>query len=74
MVVTPPSQIQCQDGKAVLIYSPCELEPEPGPCFAAIRRFYFDEVDQECKEFIWGGCGGTVPFETLDECLLCEGR
>lgn len=68
-----PSRVQCQDGKPVLIYSPCNLEPEPGPCFALVRRYYFDKEEQECKEFIWGGCNGTVPFETMEACRQCEG-
>ena len=43
------------------------------PCEAllSIPKFYFDEV-QECKEFTWGGCGGVVPFDTLEECQECE--
>lgn len=69
-----PIAVQCQDGNAVLIYSPCDLEPNSGPCFAAFRRYYFDKAEQRCKEFIWGGCNGTVPFETFEECLECEGR
>ena len=68
-----PLGIQCQDGKPVLIYGPCDLEPDSGPCFAAFRRYYFDREEQECKEFIWGGCNGTVPFETLEACRQCEG-
>ncbi|MEO5730297.1 MAG: BPTI/Kunitz-type proteinase inhibitor domain-containing protein, partial [Byssovorax sp.] len=28
---------------------------------------------QRCRDFIWGGCGGTVPFETRRECRsVCE--
>lgn len=50
----------------------CELLPEPGPCFAAIPKFYFDQEAQECKEFTWGGCGGVVPFETFDACQECQ--
>lgn len=50
----------------------CDLMPNPGPCFAAIPKFYFDEETQKCKEFIWGGCGGVVPFDTLEECQECE--
>ena len=52
----------------------CELLPEPGPCFAAIPKFYFDQEAQECKEFTWGGCGGVVPFDTFEACeeCLCE--
>lgn len=73
-VPIPPYAIQCQDGKAVLIYEACDLEPDPGPCFAAITRFYYDKVEQKCKEFIWGGCDGTVPFETMEACQQCEDR
>ncbi len=68
-----PSGIQCQDGKPVLIYGACDLEPDSGPCFAAFRRYYFDKDEQRCKEFVWGGCGGTVPFETMEACRSCEG-
>ncbi len=67
-----PFGVQCQDGKPVLIYSPCDLEPAPGPCFAAFRRYYYDREEQKCKEFIWGGCNGTVPFETMEACTECE--
>ena len=69
-------------GVAVLLYacdtkcdalpSACELAPEPGPCFAAIPKYYFDSVEQTCKEFTWGGCGGVVPFDTLEECQQCD--
>lgn len=72
MVTSPPAGMKCEDGKAVLLNSPCELVPHRGPCEAAITAFYFDKVEQRCKEFIWGGCEGVVPFETLELCQLCE--
>lgn len=72
MFIGPPIDIQCENGKAILIYSPCDLKPDPGPCFAAFRRYYYDKEAQECKEFIWGGCDGTVPFDTMEECRICE--
>ena len=50
----------------------CSLEPEAGDCEAAIKRYYFDQTMGICKEFLWGGCGGVVPFETLEECKACE--
>lgn len=51
----------------------CELQPAPGTCFANMRRYYFDTLDGSCTEFIWGGCDGTVPFETLEDCkTTCE--
>ena len=46
----------------------CQLKPETGPCNAAFPRFYYDEEEGKCKQFIWGGCAGVVPFETLAEC------
>ncbi|MBN1599923.1 MAG: BPTI/Kunitz domain-containing protein [Bacteroidales bacterium] len=50
----------------------CFLEPDPGPCYAYIPRYYFNQETGECTMFIWGGCNGVVPFETLEECLECE--
>ena len=47
----------------------CELKPDSGPCRAAIPRFYFDQKTQKCKQFFWGGCNGTAPFETMKECM-----
>jgi hypothetical protein len=49
----------------------CELTPDPGPCEAYIPKYYFDQESGECKEFIWGGCDGVVPFDTLEECNEC---
>jgi hypothetical protein len=57
----------CDDAPAA-----CELLPDPGPCFAAIPKFYFDSAAQECKEFTWGGCGGVVPFDTFVACQECQ--
>lgn len=47
---------------------PCLLLPDPGPCEAAIPAWYFDQAFQTCTQFTWGGCGGVVPFETLEDC------
>lgn len=52
----------------------CSLEPEVGPCDAAFQKYYFDKEEQRCKEFTWGGCGGVVPFHTLEECKVCAGE
>ena len=46
----------------------CYLEPDAGPCDGYFPRYYFDQDEQECQEFIWGGCEGVVPFETLEDC------
>jgi hypothetical protein len=46
----------------------CSLIPDPGPCFALIPRYYYDNNEKKCKEFNWGGCGGVVPFDTKKDC------
>lgn len=46
----------------------CELNPDPGACNGSITKYYFDKNEKKCKEFIWGGCGGVVPFDTIEEC------
>ncbi len=48
--------------------SRCQLKPDPGMCKAYIQSYYFDSNGATCKEFIWGGCEGVRPFETLEEC------
>jgi hypothetical protein len=50
----------------------CKLSPEAGPCYAYIKRYYYDRDEKRCKEFIYGGCQGVVPFETLEACKACE--
>jgi hypothetical protein len=47
----------------------CSLKSERGPCKGNFRRYQYDPLSKDCKEFIWGGCGGTVPFETKEECI-----
>ncbi|MFH6603545.1 BPTI/Kunitz domain-containing protein [Maribacter algicola] len=49
----------------------CGLAPQSGNCEAAIPKYYYDPQDGECKEFIWGGCDGVVPFHTLQDCREC---
>ncbi len=46
----------------------CYLIPETGPCEALIPRYFYDQDAGICKEFIWGGCDGVVPFETMEDC------
>ena len=46
----------------------CELEPDPGLCKAYFPKYYFDQETQSCQEFIYGGCGGVVPFDTMEQC------
>ncbi len=51
--------------------SNCSLEPQSGGCYANIPKYYFDREEGKCKQFIWGGCGGVVPFDSMEECDAC---
>ena len=51
----------------------CYLEPDSGPCLAYVPMYYYNTDTQACEMFIWGGCGGTVPFENIEDCInSCE--
>jgi hypothetical protein len=48
--------------------SRCSQKHSSGMCRGFFTKYYFDQESKECKKFVWGGCGGSVPFETLKEC------
>ena len=51
----------------------CYLEPDPGPCLMYMLMYYFNQDTQTCETFVYGGCGGLIPFESLGECQsACE--
>ena len=52
----------------------CLLPPDYGRCRHATKAWYFDIDSQECKQFIYGGCGGNANrFLQKDECnMLCK--
>ena len=51
------------------IPSRCFEKPKVGFCRAAFTKYYFDNNSNSCKEFIWGGCKGFVPFNSKKECI-----
>ncbi|XP_055939178.1 WAP four-disulfide core domain protein 8-like [Argiope bruennichi] len=53
----------------------CNLPPETGPCKGYLPRYYYDPTTNDCKKFIYGGCGGNKNnFETEEECYeKCRG-
>lgn len=51
----------------------CDLKPDIGPCKAIFWHYFFNPETRKCEKFLYGGCEGTVPFETEEECVaLCE--
>ena len=56
-----------------IVTEDCNSIPDPGICLAYIQTFYFDQTTSQCEESFWGGCGGVVPFWTLEGCQnSCE--
>ena len=49
----------------------CRILPDPGICLAAIPKYYFNTSTGQCEVFVWGGCGGVIPFQTLQDCVSC---
>lgn len=51
----------------------CTLKPDQGPCKANFDAGYYDGNAKKCRLFSYGGCEGTVPFETVEACrAICE--
>ncbi|CAL1298887.1 unnamed protein product [Larinioides sclopetarius] len=47
----------------------CYAKPDPGQCYTNMPRYYYDDLEEACKLFIYGGCGGnTNNFVTIEEC------
>lgn len=61
----------CEKAPECIPIGACWTSPDAGPCMASIIKYYYDPVAKECKTFVWGGCGGRVPFDTLEECQVC---
>ena len=53
----------------------CTLSPDPGPCLAAISRWFFNSVTKQCEQFTYGGCRGNENnFDELESCLNICGK
>lgn len=46
----------------------CTMIPEKGSCKGFFVNYYYDPKTDRCREFIYGGCEGAVPFETQSAC------
>jgi len=60
-------------GQEVDIRRRCYLKPDPGTCKALFFAAYYNLTTKTCAEFVYGGCGGEVPFDTVQACKkVCE--
>ncbi|HEX2966548.1 MAG TPA: BPTI/Kunitz domain-containing protein, partial [Syntrophorhabdaceae bacterium] len=62
------SEINAQSNKTDPLSERCTLKPDSGVCAAAMNRYYYESLTKECRMFIYGGCGGVVPFNTKEDC------
>ncbi|XP_064648807.1 papilin-like [Lineus longissimus] len=47
----------------------CLLPRRAGPCYANIRRYFYNNESEKCEEFSFGGClGNENRFEMLEQC------
>nr|CDJ80967.1 Proteinase inhibitor I2 and EGF calcium-binding domain containing protein [Haemonchus contortus] len=60
-------------GEPAFIKNPedrCKETVDPGPCQYYQTKWFWNEVDESCKEFHYGGCmGNKNRFNTKHECL-----
>ncbi|XP_019395064.1 PREDICTED: eppin-like [Crocodylus porosus] len=54
----------------------CRLPPDPGPCLAAVPRWFYHWPSGRCRKFEYGSCSGNANnFETKHKCLwACAGH
>lgn len=51
------------------VQDPCELPKTVGPCRAIQRVFYYNSREDQCEEFLYGGCqGNSNRFPDQQEC------
>ncbi|MCG9873477.1 MAG: BPTI/Kunitz domain-containing protein [Leptospiraceae bacterium] len=47
----------------------CSMLPDGGPCRALIPGFYYDADSNNCLDFNYGGCKGSLPFKVKADCI-----
>ncbi|WP_072679618.1 BPTI/Kunitz domain-containing protein [Arcobacter sp. LA11] len=51
----------------------CYKKGVTGMCRGYFIKYEYNEKTKKCQHFVYGGCGGNIPFNTLDECKKsCE--
>ncbi|XP_071809607.1 PI-stichotoxin-Hcr2k-like [Asterias amurensis] len=67
-VPTTPTVIE-ENATPVVEEDVCKLPKETGRCRMFFPSWYYDNEEQTCKTFTWGGCQGNGNrFETEDAC------
>ncbi|GAB2960084.1 hypothetical protein GCM10027048_29460 [Hymenobacter coalescens] len=73
MLLTGATLLSCNHEKdrERVVHAQCQQVPAPGVCMGAISKYYHNPKTGCGEQFTWGGCGGVVPFQTLQKCLDC---
>uniref|UniRef100_A0A4W2HT36 Collagen alpha-4(VI) chain-like n=1 Tax=Bos indicus x Bos taurus TaxID=30522 RepID=A0A4W2HT36_BOBOX len=51
------------------VYDPCSLAPVKGECQDYVLKWSYNQKEQACRQFWYGGCGGNANrFETKEAC------
>lgn len=51
----------------------CYKKGITGMCRAYFVKYEYNLEKGKCQKYIYGGCGGNIPFHTLQECQeTCE--
>ncbi len=51
----------------------CYEKGNTGNCRAYFIKYEYNQEKNKCQKFVYGGCGGNIPFNTLNECKRsCE--
>jgi len=56
------------ENKTSSLNKQCYEIPKTGKCRAYFKIYYFNHEKKTCQSAVWGGCGGNIPFKTLESC------
>ncbi|ORX89225.1 hypothetical protein K493DRAFT_318868 [Basidiobolus meristosporus CBS 931.73] len=63
-----PLAVLCKSPTTDHLPRQCYRKGDPGRCLAYIPSWEYNPATKTCQQFIYGGCGGYVPFKSLEEC------
>ncbi|XP_065670828.1 blackelin-4 isoform X2 [Hydra vulgaris] len=47
----------------------CKSKLDPGPCFAYLKKWFYNHATKKCQQFVYGGCrGNNNRYDSKDAC------
>ncbi|XP_029548130.1 protein AMBP isoform X2 [Salmo trutta] len=72
-IVLPELPAEEGSGAGIMMFrseESCNAEPDAGPCFGTVQRYFYNSSSMACQLFTYGGCmGNQNNFVTERECL-----